>query len=454
MRGPGAKRVWRFPLALAVIAAGAIGGSLATAPIGASGRAGAAEPMAIADGERIALVGATFLEREQRSGRIETLFTLLNPGVAFHLRNFAWSADTVRGDSRASFDTAKEGYARLLAAVGEFKPTLVVVGYGWNESWKGDVGMTEFRSGLDRVLDDLTKNGAALALLSPTPMENLGPPLPNPAAANKNLKLYSDALAAEAAERGAPYLDIFARPAGGKSEAPAPLTDDGVHPTEYGYWRMADAVARAVGFEPERLGVEADFAAGSFKPIGGEAAVAFEHAAVASNNKSEGAKSEGAVGASAGAKKPAFRARFRVLPRPGSPDPRPGDAEINRLASRRIVARGLAAGTHILKIDGKEAARADAAAWAKGVDVAAGPEAEQVEALRRKIVQKNQLFFHRWRPENETYLFGFRKHEQGQNAVEIPRFDPLVEAADAEIAKLAAPAFHDYEFTPVAEAAR
>tara|TARA_R110002049_G_scaffold2750_2_gene21670 strand:+ start:533696 stop:534550 length:855 start_codon:yes stop_codon:yes gene_type:complete len=49
------------------------------------------------------------------------------------------------------------------------------------------------------------------------------------------------------------------------------------------------------------------------------------------------------------------------------------------------------------------------------------------------VVQKNQLFFHRYRPQNETYLLLFRKHEQGNNAVEIPQFDPLIEQADKAI---------------------
>ncbi|MFN0130199.1 MAG: GDSL-type esterase/lipase family protein, partial [Verrucomicrobiales bacterium] len=56
------------------------------------------------------------------------------------------------------------------------------------------------------------------------------------------------------------------------------------------------------------------------------------------------------------------------------------------------------------------------------------------EKLRALIVEKNRLFFHRWRPANETYLFGFRKHEQGRNAAEMPMFDPLVEKADQAIA--------------------
>ena len=58
------------------------------------------------------------------------------------------------------------------------------------------------------------------------------------------------------------------------------------------------------------------------------------------------------------------------------------------------------------------------------------------EKLRAAIIEKNRLYFHRWRPQNETYLFLFRKHEQGQNAREIPLFDPLVEAQEKEIAKL------------------
>ena len=53
--------------------------------------------------------------------------------------------------------------------------------------------------------------------------------------------------------------------------------------------------------------------------------------------------------------------------------------------------------------------------------------------LIKLITDKNQLFFHRYRPQNETYLFLFRKHEQGNNAVEIPQFDPLIEAADRAI---------------------
>jgi lysophospholipase L1-like esterase len=57
------------------------------------------------------------------------------------------------------------------------------------------------------------------------------------------------------------------------------------------------------------------------------------------------------------------------------------------------------------------------------------------DAVRTAVRKKNELFFHRWRPQNETYLFGFRKHEQGKNAKEIVEFDPLIEKAEEQLRK-------------------
>ncbi|MCA9133825.1 MAG: PQQ-dependent sugar dehydrogenase, partial [Planctomycetales bacterium] len=58
------------------------------------------------------------------------------------------------------------------------------------------------------------------------------------------------------------------------------------------------------------------------------------------------------------------------------------------------------------------------------------------EALRQVILRKNVWWFHRSRPANMAYVFGFRKHEQGQNADEIPQFDDLIAREEATIARL------------------
>ncbi|QDS95154.1 hypothetical protein FF011L_39410 [Roseimaritima multifibrata] len=63
-------------------------------------------------------------------------------------------------------------------------------------------------------------------------------------------------------------------------------------------------------------------------------------------------------------------------------------------------------------------------------------ESPNTDALRQTILRKNTWWFHRSRPANMAYVFGFRKREQGQNAVEIPRFDKLIEKEEELIAQL------------------
>ena len=56
--------------------------------------------------------------------------------------------------------------------------------------------------------------------------------------------------------------------------------------------------------------------------------------------------------------------------------------------------------------------------------------------LRPVILRKNEFYFHRSRPANMAYIFGFRKREQGKNAVEMPQFDPLIAAEEKKIREL------------------
>ena len=88
---------------------------------------------------------------------------------------------------------------------------------------------------------------------------------------------------------------------------------------------------------------------------------------------------------------------------------------------------------HLSNAGYAEAARVFAAASGRPLPA---DFAARSETIRNQVVVKNRLFFHRWRPANETYIFLFRKHEQGNNAVEIPQFDPLVEAAEQQVRSL------------------
>ena len=93
-------------------------------------------------------------------------------------------------------------------------------------------------------------------------------------------------------------------------------------------------------------------------------------------------------------------------------------------------------GVTFTESDYREIAPAVVRALGLPLDAAAVSTAQSNAALTAKIKDKNRLFFHRWRPQNETYLFGFRKHEQGNNGVEIPMFDPIIAEREKEIGTL------------------
>src|SRR5437773_9651265 len=94
----------------------------------------AAEEFTFRDGDHVVLIGNTLIEREQRDGYWETLLTILNPHKKITFRNLGWSGDTVWGDARAGFGTAADGFRRLKEHVLALKPTVIIVGYGGNES--------------------------------------------------------------------------------------------------------------------------------------------------------------------------------------------------------------------------------------------------------------------------------------------------------------------------------
>jgi len=396
-----------------------------------------------APGDRVVMIGGTLIERDQSHGYLETRWTRRHPDRAIVFRNLGWSGDTVEGPSRARFGSTADGFKHLVEHVEALKPDVIVVGYGANEAFEGAAGVAAFREGLDTLLAALEPLKAHLVLLAPNRQEDMGRPLPDPARHNADLALYRDVLRdAERSrwskmgdeKRWVQFVDLLdALPDGAKATPRRPLTDNGIHFNAYGYWRMAAEVERATGPAPDpaRVVLDAKEVGRAMFPAG-----------------SINIRTIGAAEAIPGG----FRARLleSYLPAPPPPDGAPGLP----VDDRTLSVANLAPGRYTLKVDGRAVASADAGVWAAGVKLTKGPEFDQVEALRAAINAKNELYFHRWRPENETYLFGFRKHEQGRNAAEIVAFDPLIAAKEAEIARLRVPVEHTYELTREGEVGR
>lgn len=272
-----------------------------------------AEPFRIEDGDRIVLVGSTLIERDGRYGCIETLMTTYFHEYDLTFRNLGWSGDNVFGIARASFDPIPEGYKRLINQIEDVAPTVLLISYGQNESFKGMEGLEEFTSGYGKLLDDVVALNTRIVLISPTLQENMGEPLPDPAAHNKDVRLYTEAIRKLAAERGLRFINMTTALSFSNELPISHWTDNGVHFTEAGYWRIASTIIEALGYAPPKLNTEA------------------------------------------------------------------------------------------------------------------------LSQIQQVVNEKNRLFFLKWRPQNATYITGFRKHEQGKHVAEIPLFDPLVTEQEEKI---------------------
>jgi lysophospholipase L1-like esterase len=364
---------------------------LATASRAAEG----AFKLELRDGDRVAFLGGALIEHEQEGGYIETMLTTRFPHQNITFRNLGYSGDTVSGDARglctgwSTFESPEQGLNRLRKIFREISPTVLIANYGMNESFNGPEKLADFVAGYNKLLDileaDAKGNGSAsglrqVVLLSPNFHEDLGRPLPDPADHNRNLKFYGNAIEELAQKRKCAYIDLYSITE--QLGNTAPLTSNGIHLLPDGYWRLAQALGDA--FELPAIKVTGD--------------------------------SEGEFLASA--------------------PPMPGGEMPARERSHNVKFVGLASGTYELTVNGRKLSRASAQEWAQGVSVPALPPDPEMEKLRQLIVAKNFDFFNYWRPENDSYILSFRKKEQGQNAVELPRFKPVVEAKEAEIAKL------------------
>lgn len=348
------------------------------------------------DGDKVVLLGSAFIERAQRYGYLEAELTAALAGQGKHVtfRNLGWSGDTVWAESRGIFDPPAAGYQRMIEQVTGLKPTVILFYYGANEAHEGDAGLEAFLKQYEKLLNDLQPTNARYVLISPLNHLRFSERHPDPADYNAKAKLYRDAIAKLAERRNAGFVDLTG-PLGEKAPLGTPdapiatpgeyLTDTGVHLNAFGYKVISQVIRHQL------VGAE------KTKEI---------------KLNSTGKKFE------------------LALPRtllPGSFVP-----------SVTMTVTGLAEGRYRLMVDGEETLELSAEQWAGGIPLYP-IDYKHFDQLRATIVKKNELYFHRWRPQNVTYLFLFRKHEQGQNAKEIPQFDPLVEEQEQLIRKLSQP---------------
>jgi hypothetical protein len=378
------------------------------------------------DRETVVLLGSAFIEQEARDGYLETELIRLFPNKDIRVRNLGWSGDTVHCQARSYFGPPQEGFERLRGHLQMIKPTTVICCYGANESWKGEPGIPDFRKGYEKLIDMIREaTGATVVLMTPPEYLPKGNAEKELEVANVRLRRYWQEIGYIAEARKCFIRDFGTKFA--SLEDPDGLRlktfANGTDLTMIGY-RCASIYFWGEPPYPEIDEVHANLR-------------------------------DWAVLPGTGVKISNLTKTGRTLCWTQLNDRLPGCylfKPISVLSWDGWLEKGLENSgrdnqLYELRVDGNFVERSRGAK----VTHEKGPEEKQSDRLRQAIVKKNALFFHRWRPANETYLYGFRKHEQGNNGVEPPMFDKLVEQAEAEIAVLKKPVPHKYELVRVEE---
>ena len=205
-----------------------------------------------------------------------------------------------------------------------------------------------------------------------------------------------------------------------EGELPTGLTSNGVHLTSYGYQTLAPAFASALGL------TRIDFS-------------------LVVDGDDIDAKGLNGITLARNGEEIELRGTPEQLPTPSS------SKAVVPPIDLKLTVGGLAAGKYrvwVTNSNGSSLRVLSESQLAKGVRVDIPIDSNYTELLHT-ITMKNMMFFHRHRPQNETYLFLFRKHEQGNNAVEIPQFDPLVQDLDKKIYDLSKPRRFKLSIQPV-----
>ena len=371
--------------------------------------AGESVVLSLNEGERILFVGNGFVENDLGHAYFETRLQRRFPKQTLTFRYMGWSGDTVRGSARTAGFQVPQGLARLEKEALAQKPTVIFLAYGMNESFDSSLPIPDFLRDYDKLLKTLAPLKARFVIVSPTFHEDLGRPFPDPAEHNQQLQQFTKALKGFAEERKLPFVDLFHSLAFAKMSDPMlRLTTNGLLLTQAGYALTAKALEEQLGFPPHRWQVTLDQTGKTSESAGTKLADV-----ITKNNTLR------------------FQASDAMLP--------------ISLDVHKLSITGLSVGDYTLKIDGQNVLNASAADWQRGVDIINGPMFADGEKLRAAIVERNQLFYRRWRPYND------HSRHWGFIGGDYQLYDKEIAEQEQRIAALRAPRLRIYEIAPKAK---
>jgi putative heme-binding domain-containing protein len=210
-------------------------------------------PLTLKEGDRVALIGNTLLERLQEHGHFEAYLQKRFPERRLSVRNLAWPADEITLRPRP------ENFADLEQHLTHERADVILAAFGFNESFAGEAGLPKFKKDLAAFLGGLKakafngKTAPRIVLISPIGNENI-PGVPAATLNGTRLKLYVDAMREVAREQKVGFADVYDTTSKAMAKPDAGLTFNGVHLTAKGYELFSRVLfTQLFGEEPPAL---------------------------------------------------------------------------------------------------------------------------------------------------------------------------------------------------------
>jgi putative heme-binding domain-containing protein len=202
----------------------------------------------IKPGDHISIIGNTLADRMQHDGWLETELHARFSQHKLVIRNLGFSGDELKFRLRsADFGTPDEWLTKT-------KTDVIFAFFGYNESFAGKEGLEGFKQDLDDFLQHTLaqkyngKSAPRVVLFSPIAAEEpRSREVPQFAATNERLKLYTEAMAPIAKDHGVAFVNLYAiaeelYQRERRSSRPEVLTINGVHLNDRGNWKLATGI--------------------------------------------------------------------------------------------------------------------------------------------------------------------------------------------------------------------
>lgn len=384
----------------------------------------------------IVFLGNSITEQRMYTAYMEAYVLTRFPDWQVRFRNIGWGGDGAPLWQRGGFDN---GMKRDILPL---KPAAMAIDFGMNDARSGDGGLARYVEYSRRLAKELTAAGVRVALCSPSPEERDEAGQPGGSGYNHMLWKYSQALQQVAQETGVLFVDQytgFVQVIEDGRKAGIPnfiLIPDHVHPNWAGHLVMAHMILKGL-HAPSLV---------SRATVDAAALTATAEKCTVSDVKSV----DGVL---------TFTRLDDCLPMPVLPESNlvfrvPGYTFLDDLDQYEVGVTNLPAGKYDLAIDGKRIATYTADQLAVGANIAltAGPTTQQGLDLMRQVLDKNNLYFRRWR-EVQIYQFpGWAAGTPGledARATELAKIDAQIAERESTINALRHPKAHTFTFTPV-----